>query len=135
MTPLQAMISEHEGYRQHIYKDTVGVLTIGYGTNISQGLSERQAALLRDDKIAEVTADLLHRLPFFNSLSVARQNVLVDMGYNLGVPGLLRFKKMIEAVGNGQWNTAATEMLDSKWAGQVGKRAQTLAAIMRSGVM
>jgi lysozyme len=113
----------------------VGVLTIGYGTNLSQGLTEHQAGLLRDDEIARVTEELLHRLPFFNSLSVARQNVLIDMGYNLGVTGLLKFKKMIEAVSAGQWNTAATEMTNSKWAKQVGMRAETLSSIMKIGVM
>lgn len=135
MTPLQSMVARHEGYRQNIYKDTTGNLTIGYGTNLTAGLSpDRSAALMAYD-IEQVRNELTHRLPCFNGLSVGRQNVLIDMGYNMGVPVLMKFAKMLDAVDRGQWDRAANEMLDSTWAHQVSNRAIELADIMRSGVM
>ena len=69
----------------------------------------------------------------FDTLSTNRQNVLVNMAFNLGIYGLLRFKKMLLAVEKQDWDEAANQMLDSRWSKQVGNRSKELADIMRQG--
>lgn len=76
---------------------------------------------------------LAYTVPFYTRLFAVRQDVLCDMAYNLGLAGMLKFRKMLSAVKRGAWDMAAYEMLDSKWAKQVGKRAEELAFLMRSG--
>src|SRR5437667_58472 len=73
-------------------------------------------------------------LPSFTSLDETRQNVLMDMCFNLGTAGLLKFKAMLGAVEARDFDRAAAEMHNSAWARQVGERARTLAAMMKTGV-
>jgi lysozyme len=58
---------------------------------------------------------------------------LVDMGFNLGIPRLMKFKKMWEAIERQDFEWAAAEMLNSRWAKQVGKRADNLSKTMEHG--
>jgi lysozyme len=62
-----------------------------------------------------------------------RQGVLIDMAFNLGVSGLLAFSNTLRYIKNGDYMQAATNMLLSKWAGQVKGRARELALQMESG--
>ena len=71
--------------------------------------------------------------PWWWKLDDARQFVLVDMAFNMGLAGLKGFKKMLTAVEQGDYQTAAKEMLASKWAAQVGRRAAELSKIMKKG--
>ena len=72
---------------------------------------------------------------WFPSLPVVRQDVLVEMAFNLGIKGLLNFKKMIAAVQNHDWKEAVAQMKDSKWATQIGKaRLDDLCNRMLKGV-
>ena len=71
--------------------------------------------------------------PWWWKLDDARQFVLVDMAFNMGIAGLKGFKKMLAAMEQGEYQTAAKEMLASKWAVQVGRRAVELAKIMQTG--
>ena len=66
-------------------------------------------------------------------LDPARQRVLIDMHINLGLFRLSQFKRMLAAIGQQNYAVAAQEMRASKWAGQVGRRAVTLAAMMADG--
>lgn len=125
------MVARHEGYRQHIYRCPAGKLTIGYGLNISAGLPRDEAALLLEYRLNKIDEQLARTLPFYPKLSAIRQDVLCDMAYNLGVAGLMGFKRMLAAVEVGDYQLAAAEMLDSKWARQVGRRATELADLMR----
>lgn len=68
---------------------------------------------------------------WFSNLSAIRQRVVTDMAFNLGTNGFFKFKKMIRAIENGNYNEAAKQMLDSKWSRQVGSRAIRLAEMMR----
>lgn len=139
MTPegkqkLKALLVQHESYKQFVYTDSTGHLTVGIGRNLSdRGVSTTEAFYLLDDDILYFTGKLNHFLPFFTKLSESRQIALVDMCFNLGIQGLLNFGKMISALEHGDYEDAAREMLDSKWAQQVGERATTLANIMRTG--
>ena len=128
---IKKQLMDHEGYGPKVYEDTVGILTIGYGRNLEgKGITEAEAEYLLVNDIREVENELRERLPFFENLSSIRQEILISMGYNLGINGLLKFKKMLAALENYDYELAADEMLDSKWATQVKGRARDLAQLM-----
>lgn len=127
-------LKRHEGLRLNPYKCTAGKLTIGYGRNLEdKGISEHEAELMLASDIHEVQDELFKRLPVYSKLNPARKGALTNMGFNLGVTGLLKFKKMISALESGDYNLAAAEMLDSRWASQVGQRSKELAEQIRTG--
>lgn len=127
-------LQRDEGLRLHPYTDTVGKTTIGYGRNLDdKGISATEAQTLLTNDVADVEAILTNRLPWFSNLDPIRQAVLVNMTFNMGFNGLEQFTKMLEAAAQGNWDEAATEMLDSKWATQVGDRASRLAQQMKTG--
>lgn len=139
MTPenkqkLKNLLLMHESYKQFPYVDTTGHLTIGIGRNLNdRGLSTGEAMYLLDEDILYFTSKLNLYLKFFKELNEARQIALVDMCFNLGLQGILNFKDMMIALEYGDYERAEQEMLDSKWAGQVGERAVCLARIIRTG--
>lgn len=127
-------IKRHEGLRLKPYYCTENKLTIGYGRNLeANGLSQSEADFLLANDIEFVKSALAKVLPWYLRLSPMRQAVLVNMGFNLGVDGLLKFKKMLSAVWESDYDLAAKEMLNSRWASQVGYRANELATQMRTG--
>lgn len=128
------MVVKHEGYRKYIYTDTTGHRTIGHGINLEAGLTREESLLVVEYRLNKIDEELSYRIPFYNQLSAIRQDVLCDMAYNLGINGLLGFRKMLASMEDRRWGTAAREMLDSRWARQVGLRAEELADLMRSGV-
>jgi lysozyme len=131
---LKVELVRDEGLRLKPYRCTAGKLTIGVGRNLEdRGISESEAAVLLENDIRQVEADLERRLPFFRSLTDARQRVLVNMGFNLGVPGLLKFENTLKLIEAGKYADAAAAMLDSKWAKQVGARAARLSQMMKEG--
>ncbi|TDO97442.1 glycoside hydrolase family protein [Marinomonas balearica] len=127
------LVAEHEGLALKPYLCPEGKLTIGYGRNIEDnGVSAKEAAILLSSDI-ESTLEQLGCLACFRSLNLARKVVLVDMCFNLGYPRFTLFKRMIAALNQQNYELAALEMMDSKWAQQVGKRAQRLSKIMKTG--
>lgn len=128
---LKAMLIKHEGKRSKVYTDSVGIQTIGVGRNLEDvGLSEDEIMYLLENDIKRVLNDCWHHLPWFGDLSQERQYVIIDMVFNLGIHGFLKFKKLIAAIEKEHWQEAAREMINSQWAVQVGQRAAELAAIM-----
>ena len=136
---LTDMIVRHEGSKvrdgRHMpYKDTVDKLTIGYGRNLTdRGISEQEARSMLVNDIQDVINELRAKLFYFDSLDDVRQEILVDMGFNLGVPGLLKFRTTLGYVQEGEYALASKAMLDSLWADQVGYRAQELSQMMATG--
>ncbi len=123
----------HEGLRLKPYRCTAGKLTIGVGRNLDdKGISKEEALFLLRNDIATVTTQL-QKYDWYINTDPIRQKVLIDRAYNLGVGGLLQFRRMIAALGRGDYEGAADQMLDSRWAVQVGYRAVRLAEMMRSG--
>jgi lysozyme len=130
-----AQLKRDEGFRQMPYHDSEGVLTIGYGFNLqSDGLTEQEASIVLHLRGWNRYVELLTALPWAHKLDDARQGVLLNMAYNLGVNGLLQFKRTLEFIQQGFYAHAADEMLNSKWATQVGPRAHRLSEQMKSGV-
>lgn len=131
---LRDQLLRDEGVRLKVYKDSVGVLTIGVGRNLEdKGLSLAEAELMLDNDITEFTAAVLAALPWTARLDEVRRAALINLAFNLGVRGLLGFQKALVAIEAGDWFTAAAHMMDSRWAKQVGIRAERLAEQMRSG--
>lgn len=125
---------KHEGFRDCVYTDTTGHLTIGYGHNLeARPISQNAGSLILDDDMLWFLQKLDHHLDFFRDLDDARKSVLVDMAYNLGLNGLLQFDKMLNALREKDYSKAADEMLNSKWAIEVGERAEDNAYIIRTG--
>ena len=125
-------LKEHEGFRAHPYKDTVGKWTIGYGRNLDDvGISQEEAEqLLRNDINTAILAVKM-LVPRFNNMTDIRKEVLVNMVFNMGPTRLAGFRKMLAAIEEEEWGKAAEEMLDSQWALQVKRRAHELAFAMQ----
>jgi len=131
---LTSMLMQHEGYSPHPYLCPTGALTIGWGHNLdAMGITPAVGALMLSEDIQYFEQELPKKLNFWNRLNDARKAVLLNMAFNLGVFGLLNFRKMLTAVDHNCFDEAAKEMLDSKWATQVKSRAEELARIMRTG--
>ena len=131
---LVEQLIEHEGMELMPYRCTAEKLTIGVGRNIEdRGISEDEARYLLANDIAIVEEEILKRQPVVSTLDPVRQRVLVDMAFNLGMPTLMKFQKMWDAIEEEDWDEASAQMLDSRWARQVGRRADRLADAMRSG--
>ncbi len=134
MTRLQEMLIRHEGLRLKPYRDTVGKLTIGVGRNLDDmGITREEALMLLDHDIVWVRREVARAFPWFADLNPVRKNVVLNMVFNIGLPRFRQFKKTIAAIRAKNWERAAREMLDSRWARQVGRRARELAAMMKSG--
>jgi lysozyme len=131
---LTEMVSLHEGVRRFPYRCTAGKLTIGVGFNLDDvGLYPEEIDFILSNRLRLVRTRLEKDLPWFSGLDEVRQAVLIDMGYNIGVDGLLKFKRTLGSVQRGDYAAAAVQMLESKWAGQVGKRAERLSDMMETG--
>lgn len=134
MTPeLIASVKLHEGYRTRAYQDSVGVWTIGYGTNLQElEIGEELASqwLLNKLRQAETSAG---GYPWFAGLSQPRKDAIVEMLYNLGLTRFDKFAKLKAALAVGDYNAASDQMLASVWAEQVGPRALRLATQIRRG--
>lgn len=129
-----ARIRKSEGLSYLPYKCPSGHLTIGYGHNLEHGISIEAAELLLRQDIEIAVRQVKNAFIWWPKLTEARFYVLVDMTFNMGISRLCGFKKMLTAVEQGDYQTAAKEMLASKWAVQVGRRAVELAEIMETGL-
>ena len=134
MTDLEREIADDEGFRAKPYRCTSGKLSIGHGTNIEDGISRDEALLLMRHRLGRVVAALESRLPFWPKLTNDRRRVLANMGYQLGIGGLMGFRRMLAALERGDYDTAGKEMMDSKWArSDSPARAQRLRKMMVRG--
>lgn len=131
------MLRVHEGVEKFAYKCSAGKITIGVGRNIDKdgglGLSDDEIDYLLANDVRRVEKELQANVPCYPKLSEVRQAVLLDMCFNLGISRFLQFKNFLANLESGNYATAAEEMLDSRWAKQVGRRAQRLAEMMASG--
>lgn len=127
-----ALIQQHEGLRLTPYKDSVGVLTVGYGHNLEKPITEAEAHRLLEQDLQETLVDC-RKLHWFHTLDDVRQAVIINMVFNLGITRFKRFVKTIEYIEKQQYFMAASEMLNSKWAKQVKGRAIDLSYMMRTG--
>lgn len=133
MHSIMEQLIMHEGLKLRPYKCSAGKLTIGIGRNLEdRGITKEEAIYLAKNDIQGVEQALALN-HWYATLDPIRQKVIIDMAFNMGINGLLKFKKMILAIERRDFVKAADEMLDSLWAEQVGVRAKRLAEMMRNG--
>lgn len=127
------LIKFHEGFRAKAYRDTRGILTIGYGQRVDEmEITENYAAAMMTRRVMDLGQQLLH-VDGFEVLNEVRQAVILDMAYQLGLDGLLKFNDMWRALELQDYEAAADAMLKSNWALQTPVRAAQLANMMRTG--
>ena len=137
-TRLRARLIVSEALKLRVYRCTAGKLSIGVGRNLDDvGIAKAQAMVLLDHDIDRAEADLDRALPWWRTLDAVRQSVLVDMCFNMGLgnreKGLLSFVNTLALVQAHNFKGAASGMLSSRWAKQVGDRAVHLAVMMETG--
>lgn len=139
---LKEELKEDEGKvvshgRHVVYQDHLGYWTIGYGRLIDRrrggGLKEHEVEFLLDNDIQEKYQSLRDNIEFFDSLPEGVQLSLMNMAFQLGVSGVLNFKRMIEALSIGHYDRAFIEALDSRWAAQTPDRAMRVARRIKKG--
>ena len=144
----------HEGLKLQVYQDHLGIDTIGVGRNLEdrgitdgelafmnmlktevyeQGITEAHARFLLSNDIDIVEKELSNAHECIERLDDVRIRVLLDMAFNMGVPRLCKFKNMWAGIYVGDYVVASAEMLDSRWANQVGQRAVSLSEAMKTG--
>ncbi len=129
-------LKHDEGLRLFPYNCTADKLTIGYGRNIQDnGISEFEAEqmLLSDTQVALEDAKKFVGEATWEGLSDVRQACLINMAFNLGLPTLKKFELFKKALQDGDMAEASAQMLDSRWARQVGQRANRLAHLIQQG--
>ena len=137
-TELVRQLRGDEAVRPCVYPDSEGYWTIGVGRLVD---ARKQGAGLRPDEISYLLMNdiddridaLTRRLPWFQNLDDARRGVLLNMAFQLGTDGLMKFKNALELVRTGRYEEAAVHMLDSLWARQTPARAQRMSDQMRTG--
>jgi lysozyme len=135
---LTRQLKGDEGVKPQAYQDHLGFWTIGVGRLVDtrkpgSGLRPEEITFLLNNDIDDRINVLGRRLPWFLQLDAARQGVLLNMSFQLGVDGLLGFKNTLRLVERGDYAQAADNMLLSKWAQQTPERARRMAEQMRSG--
>ena len=125
---LRDQLIRDEGLRLEPYRDSEGLLTIGVGHCLDRkGISRKVADLMLDEDISDAQVTVRTKWPWVGQLSEARQAAFTNLVFNLGGGGLSTFKKFLAAAQAGDWVTASRELLNSKYAKQVGGRAQRVA--------
>jgi len=136
MSKLIEQLKRHEGVRTHAYKCSANYITVGVGRNIDEdgglGLSDDEIDYLLANDIKRCKQELV-ALSWFVDLDEVRQDALINLCFNLGLTRLLGFRNAMAAMAEGNYEKAADEFLDSRWATQVGQRAIEVTNMIRSG--
>lgn len=131
------LLERDEGRKRSAYKDHLGFWTIGVGRLIDArkggGLSEQEIDILLRNDVEGRVVDLTERLEWYPYLDEVRRAVLLSMSFQMGVDGLLEFKRTLDAVHSGQYQDAARFMMESLWAKQTPERAERLSEMMKDG--
>ena len=134
---LRDQLKIDEGVKYEIYNDHLGYATFGIGHLIVEGdeehgkpvgtaVSEERVNAIFEEDVQKYISESKKGFPNLDDLPETAQQVIVNMCFNMGAPRLSQFKKFIAGVNKGDWPTAAIEMMDSRWANQVGDRATRL---------
>ena len=134
MNKLIEQLKIHEGFRSTVYTCSGGKKTCGYGRNLEDiGISEEEAEMLLKNDIYEATNQLLNAFPWMATFSDVRISAMINFTFNVGIGTVRKFSNTIEYLKNEDWEAAADEMMDSKWAEQVGDRAIQITEQIRTG--
>ena len=126
-------IKKHEGYVGIVYKDSLGIDTIGYGFAIKDlELDKDICDIILERKLKDLESRIKLKFGWYPFMPKTIQNVVMEMCYQLGVTGFSKFVKTITYLKDKDFKSASVEMLDSKWAKQTPNRAKKLSDIMAS---
>ena len=138
LNKIEAQLRRDEGEKLSAYQDHLGYWTIGVGRLIDArkggGLTREESTYLLQNDIMSKTKELNSKLSWISTLDPVRRAVLVNMAFQMGVEGLLKFRNTLAMIKAGQYADAASGMLESLWAQQTPARAQRLSTQMRTGV-
>ena len=130
---LKASIKQHEGYVGIVYKDSLGIDTIGYGFAIKDlELDEDICDIILDRKLKDLNDRIKIKFDWYKYMPPKIKDIVTEMCYQLGVTGFSKFRKTIAYLQNKEWKNASVEMLDSKWAKQTPNRAKKMSEIVGS---
>lgn len=132
---LRKSLKLHEGVKNRPYRDSEGLLTVGVGHLLDATMPDKLIDLILDYDIGLAIEELDRAFPIWRTLSTARQNVLIELMFNLGSPRLSKFVRFWAAIGKQDYAQASQELLTSKWADQVKGRAVTLAKRLREDLL
>ena len=136
MEKLIKMITRHEGVRSHMYICSKNMETIAIGRSIGPGglgLSDDEISYLLANDINRVIDELSASFPWFLELDEVRRDAIIDICFNLGITKLLNFKNALNAMEIEDWKAASMHFYDSRWANQVGDRADELCEMIETG--
>lgn len=137
---VRVILEQEEGWSDRPYYDHLGFPTIGYGFNLHMPkyadlpgfvLPRKAGDAWLQAIVDHIRSELAEELSWMNE---ARQAVIISMAYQMGIKGVLGFGNMWAAIRKGDWNRAAEEMLDSRWAKQTPARAHRHATVMAHGL-
>ena len=135
------LLKKHEGLMLRPYKCPAGHWSIGYGHNLEahgeflpESITEEEAEEYLTKDIEKAIDDCQMQIPDFEGYDSVRKAVLIDMCYNMGVWKLIKFVRMLKAMHQYDWQRAADELLDSKYARQVGSRSKENAQMLITGL-
>jgi len=131
LSTTSTLVKKQEGFSKHLYIDRGGY-SIGYGTNLTGGLSKVEADWLLNHRLKMAYIKLMD-YSWFRVQNKVRKIALVDLTYNLGLPRLLKFKAFIWCLNNGYYHGAANALKHSLWYSQVGSRAKTIYRMIYRG--
>lgn len=123
-------LKREEGFRSHVYQDTEGKWSLGFGRNVHPGsglgISKKEAEYLLENDIRRTVKECEKAFPFFQNLNKKKMSVLVQLCFQLGLPSLRKFRRMLKHLELEEFYEASKELLDSKFARQVPERARRL---------
>ena len=125
-----ARLEVEEGFRSKPYLDSQDILTIGYGTNIGEGITRKEAEYLLRERLTATHDYLTKYLPWMSDAPEGQQSALLDLAYQVGVHGLLEFTDMFSALGADDCPAAKRAALDSDWARETPERAERVTEIL-----
>ena len=143
LAKLREQLKVDEGVRYEIYDDHLGYKTFGighlvkttdeeYGAPVGTPVSEKRVNSVFDKDVETYIDETKKVFGNLEDMPQEVQQCLVNMCFNMGAPRLSQFKKFIKAIHDEDWATASVEMLDSRWANQVGDRANRLSDRIKS---
>lgn len=133
---LKKELLREEGKVNYAYKDHLGYLTIGIGRLIDKrkggGLSDSECLYLLGNDISEKQEKLFKALPWLKRHPEPVQRALMNMAFQMGVGGLLKFKRTLDFIKKKDYTNAANNALKSKWARQTPARAKRVTNLIKS---
>lgn len=137
MKRLIETLKRHEGVKYYVYKDHLGYETIGVGRCLKEGvglgLTHDEVDYLLMNDINRCLEELDAAFPWFKDLTEIRREAMINLCFNLGLTRLRKFEKALAAMSIHNYQEAADEFLDSRWAKQVGNRATEVTEMIRTG--